>query len=183
MGRGLQYFNGTAAPITTESSIFVSSSKCLTNTLLRALVAEELLRRSGWELTATANIPQVSQNFHDTEDMRRFCVCSVKKRELAAFFFRIINWLHIKEMMKAALHYSEVFKVQLDADDMGAAQGRNWKIPLLMLPWRDLIDWTIEKVRTEYGMTNVPPPSHWVWSNDVFFESAEKYGESWAAHV
>ena len=63
------YFNGASKAVTTESSVLVSSSPYLNNPELRALVAQEMLRRNGPDLPNTAYIPQVAQILHNLEDM------------------------------------------------------------------------------------------------------------------
>jgi ubiquinone biosynthesis protein COQ4 len=87
--------------------------------------------------------------------------------ELAAFFNRVGTYLRAKTMMKSGLFYPEAFKVELDAEDFGATQGRNWKMPLMMLPWRDLVDTQVSEIRETYGITPTNPPGHWTWTTAV----------------
>lgn len=63
-----QYFNGAIRKIETTSSVLVSSSKYLNSAPLRALVAQEMLRRNGPDLPNTAYIPEVAQILHLLED-------------------------------------------------------------------------------------------------------------------
>ena len=77
---------------------------------------------------------------------------------------RVGAYLKAKSVMKMALHYPKAVVVQLEAEDMGAAQGRNWKLPMMLVPWRDLVDVSITEIREEYGITNAPPPGYWDWS-------------------
>ena len=81
--------------------------------------------------------------------------------ELAAFFNRVSAYLRAKTYMKSGLFYPEAFKVQLEAEAIGMRQGSNWKIPLMLVPYRDMIDRPVQEIREEYGITDVPPPGVW----------------------
>jgi len=87
--------------------------------------------------------------------------------ELAAFFNRVGAYLKAKTTMKTGLFYPEAFKIGLEAEDLGAVQGRNWKMPLMMLPYRDLIHTQVSDIRAEYGITPVLPPGAWSWTTAV----------------
>ena len=63
------YFNGGIVSIATESSLLVSNSPYLNHAGLRALIAQEMLRRNGADLPNTAFIPEVAQILHELEDM------------------------------------------------------------------------------------------------------------------
>ncbi len=265
-----EYFNGSIVQHATESSVLISSSKYLNNAPLRALIAQEMLRRNGPDMPNTAFIPEVAQILHNLEDMpaifrlfeeekarlpefrnwldRRvlsdFKVEEVKHckpgtlghvihdflansgyqmdyffqgmkvdsdytfylkertfthdiehmvtgfetnhagevalltanmyafynyfcPELAAFFNRVSTYLRAKTYMKSGLHYPEGFKVQLDAEFVGAQQGRNWKMPLMLVPWREMIDRPLVDIRAEFGITEVLPAGHWDWTTAV----------------
>ena len=265
-----EYFNGAIQKHTTESSVLISSSKYLNNAPLRALIAQEMLRRNGPDMPNTAYIPEVAQILHDLEDMpnifrlfeeekarlpefkawldRRvlsdFKAEEVKhckpgtlgaviydflansgynidyffqgmtvdsdytyylkertfthdiehmvtgfetnhagevalltanmhayynyfRPELAAYFNRVGSYLKAKTIMKSGLHYPEAFKVELEAEYIGAKQGRNWKMPLMMVPWRDMIDRPLEDIRAELGITDPPAPGIWSWTTAV----------------
>jgi ubiquinone biosynthesis protein COQ4 len=84
--------------------------------------------------------------------------------ELAAFFHRVGTYLQAKTMMKSGLFYPEAFKVELEAQDLGAQQGHNWKMPLMMLPYRDLVHTQINDIRAEYGITPTIPSGAWKWT-------------------
>lgn len=66
-----EYFNGAIRKVETDSSILVSSSKYLNSPELRALIAQEMLRRNGADLPNTAFIPEVVQILQNLEDMPR----------------------------------------------------------------------------------------------------------------
>jgi ubiquinone biosynthesis protein Coq4 len=279
-----EYFNGAIKNITTDSSVLVSSSPYLNNAPLRALIAQEMLRRNGPDLPNTAFIPEVAQILHNLEDMptilrlfeeekerlpefrrwlseRRqsnFTIDDVKgcapgtlgavihdfmansgykmdlffqgmkvgtdhefylkertlthdiehmitsfetnhageiallaanarayyryfRPELAAYFNRVGTYLKAKTMMKSGLFYPEAFKIELDAEDFGARQGRNWKMPLMMLPYRDLIHRQISDIRAEYNITPVMEPGVWEWTTAVSEDSREPAGMALAA--
>ncbi|MES2497954.1 MAG: hypothetical protein V4618_17710 [Pseudomonadota bacterium] len=89
------------------------------------------------------------------------------KPELAAFFNRVSSYLKAKTTLKSGLFYPEAFKIELDAEDIGAAQGRAWKHPLFLIPYRDYLDWKVADIREEYGITNPPPAGEWTWTTAV----------------
>jgi hypothetical protein len=70
-------------------------------------------------------------------------------------------------MMKSGLFYPQAFKIELDAEDFGAAQGRNWKMPLMMLPYRDLVNTQVSEIRETYGITPTNPPGTWSWTTAI----------------
>jgi ubiquinone biosynthesis protein COQ4 len=262
-----EYFNGAAQEIATDSSVLVSSSAYLNHPGLRALVAQEMLRKNGADLPNTAYIPEVAAILHQLEDMPRigrlfaeeairlpefgawlkarhlsnFKIDEVQgfapgtlgatvhdflansgynmdyffqgmeirtdveyylkervythdiehmvtgfetnhcgevallaanfrafyayfRPELAAYCMRIPAYLKAKTLLKNSLHYPEVMAEYLNAEDIGAAQGRAWKKPLLLVPWRQHLDWRISDIREEYGISNAPPSGHWAWT-------------------
>lgn len=89
------------------------------------------------------------------------------KPELAGFFNRVSAYLKAKTTMKSGLFYPECFKVELDAEDIGAAQGRAWKHPLFLIPYRDYLDWQVTDIREEFGITSAPPSGHWKWTTAI----------------
>lgn len=266
-GADYAYYNGLGAKLATGSSTLISSSPYLNHPELRALIAQEMLRRNGPDLPSTAYIPNVVKILMEMEDWPRlhqvfeeekarlpdfkawlegreislfkadelqgaepgtlrsmihdFVVnsgynmdhfwqgmeiktdfeFSMKERththdiehmisgfetnhcgevallaanarsfysyfepELAAFFNRVGGYLKAKTVMKSSLFYPEVFAAELDAEDIGAAQGRAWKRPLFMIPYRRYLDWRIADIREEFGIVNVPPPGVWAWT-------------------
>ena len=67
----IAYYNAGAKKITTESSVMISSSSYLNNASLRELLAQEMLRRNGPDISITANIPQVFEIMASLENMPR----------------------------------------------------------------------------------------------------------------
>ncbi|TCM14689.1 ubiquinone biosynthesis protein Coq4 [Novosphingobium sp. PhB165] len=89
------YFNGAIKAITTQSSVLVSSSRYLNHAPLRALIAQEMLRRNGPDLPNTAYIPEVAQIFHELEDMPRIIqLFEMEKARLPEFR----RWLEEKRL-------------------------------------------------------------------------------------
>jgi ubiquinone biosynthesis protein Coq4 len=101
--------------------------------------------------------------------------------ELAAFFNRIGAYLKAKTTMKSALFYPESYKIELDAEDFGAQQGRNWKMPLMLLPYRDMVDRQVSDIRAEYGITPTVPSGHWSWTTAVSEDPREDVHHALAA--
>ncbi|MDB5397612.1 MAG: hypothetical protein JWM91_5118 [Rhodospirillales bacterium] len=264
------YYNGAIKKFTTESSVMVSSSPYLNNAKLRELIAQEMLRRNGYDTPNTAYIPEVAQILHQLEnhaDLLRlfeeekqrlpvfrawldrrhlsdFKVDEVKdcepgtlgaviydflansgynmdhffqgmkietdfdfylkertlthdiehmitgfetdhageiallaanarafygyfRPELAAFFNRVGSYLKARTVMRSGLFYPEAFKIELDAEDFGAQQGRNWKMPLMLLPYRDMAHRQVSDIRAEYGITPTIPSGTWKWTTAV----------------
>lgn len=89
------YFNGAIKAIATQSSVLVSSSRYLNHAPLRALIAQEMLRRNGPDVPNTAYIPEVAQIFHDLEDMPRVIqLFEMEKARLPEFR----RWLEEKRL-------------------------------------------------------------------------------------
>jgi ubiquinone biosynthesis protein COQ4 len=96
----LDYFNGAIRTVTTDSSVLVSSSKYLNHAGLRALVAQEFLRRNGPDLPNTAFIPQVAQILHELEDMPRIIeLFEMEKARLPVFR----TWLEERKLSNFSL--------------------------------------------------------------------------------
>ena len=66
-----EYYNGSGPGFTTESSVLISSSPYLNHPQLRALIAQEMLRRNGAELPNTAYIPDVVKILMELENWPR----------------------------------------------------------------------------------------------------------------
>ncbi|MEZ5742508.1 MAG: Coq4 family protein [Sphingomonadaceae bacterium] len=275
-----EYFNGRIQKVETESSVLVSSSKYLNSAELRALIAQEMLRRNGPDLPNTAYIPEVAEKLMMLEDFPRImqlfeeekarlprfkewcdkrALADFKKDEvkdcapgtlgaalfdfmensgyeldifyrevqvvndftfylrqtavthdiehivtgfgpnhggevalltanmhskvryyhpeLANFFNRIQTYLKAKTIMKDGLHYPEAMAINLEAEFKGAEQGRNWKFPIQLAPWRDWADWQIADIREELGITPVPPEGLWADTNRLCNEDDPDYGK------
>lgn len=95
--------------------------------------------------------------------------------ELAGFFCRIPTYLKAKTIMKDGLHYPAAMAVNLEAEFVGAEQGRNWKYPIALAQWRDMADWQIADIREELGITPVPPAGLWEGSNCLCNENDPDY--------
>ncbi len=272
------YFNGAIKTHTTESSVLISSSPYLNHGPLRALIAQEMLRRNGPDMPNTAYIPEVAEILMQLEDLGRiiqlfeeekarlpqfrewlekrqladFRIDEVKhcapgtlgaalhhfmvesgyeldifyrelvvvndftyylrqtalthdiehmisgfgpnhggevalinanlhskmnyfKPELASFFNRIQYYLKAKTIMKDGLFYPDAMKLNLEAEYRGAEQGRNWKYPLILAPWREWIDRPIADIREELGITPVPEDGLWADTNRLCNENDPAY--------
>ncbi|AYJ87053.1 hypothetical protein D3Y57_15305 [Sphingomonas paeninsulae] len=89
------------------------------------------------------------------------------KPELAAFFNRVSAYLKAKTTLKSGLFYPEAFAEELNAEDIGAVQGRAWKHPLFLIPYRDYLDWQVTDIREKFGITSAPVSGHWKWTTAV----------------
>ncbi|SFR88866.1 hypothetical protein SAMN05192580_1565 [Sphingomonas jatrophae] len=81
--------------------------------------------------------------------------------ELANYMFRTQTYLRAKTIMKAGLFYPESAAQMQDFEDIGAAQGRAWKHPLFIVPFRDYLDWQVRDIREEFGIIDVLPSGYW----------------------
>lgn len=265
-----QYFNGSNAKIETESSVLVSSSPYLNHPMLRHLIGQEMLRRRGPDVTATAFLPEVAACFQEIEDtpyveglfqheresnpefaawldarhLTNFTADDVrdckegtlggvifdfiansgfkldyffqgmeiktdydyykKQRvlthdiehmvtgfetdsvgehaliyanfvsfyeyfspELACELTRFYSYLESKALFRNNLFYPEVMPTLFDGIQAGIAQGRSWKKPLVLVNWRDHLDWTIPQFREEYGIVGCPEPGLWSWTTEA----------------
>jgi ubiquinone biosynthesis protein Coq4 len=95
--------------------------------------------------------------------------------ELAAFFNRVGAFLKARTTMRSGLFYPEAFKIELDAEDFGAQQGRNWKMPLMLIPYRDMIHRQVSDIRAEYGITPTIPSRQWAWTTAVSEDARESH--------
>lgn len=87
--------------------------------------------------------------------------------ELACETQRVSGFLAAKSTMKTNLFYPGVMPTYLEAMRLGIEMGRAWKKPLMMVPWRNHLDWTIEQIREEYNIIGSPPSGQWTWTNDA----------------
>lgn len=81
--------------------------------------------------------------------------------ELAAFFNRVGTYLKAKTIMKMGLYYPDAYAHDIEARRIGAAQGAQWKHPLFLIPFRDMLDRQISDIRAEYGIVDPPAPGAW----------------------
>jgi ubiquinone biosynthesis protein Coq4 len=81
--------------------------------------------------------------------------------ELAAFFNRVQTYLKAKTIMKDGLYYPQAAALGLEAEYVGATQGRNWKYPIMLVNWREYTDVQIADIRKELGITPVLAEGLW----------------------
>jgi ubiquinone biosynthesis protein COQ4 len=124
---------------------------------------------TGYGLNHGGEVALINANMHSK--VRYFCP------ELAGFFNRVQYYLKAKTIMKDGLHYPEAMVVHLDAEYQGAVQGRNWKYPIMLAPWRDWTDWQIADIREELGINPVPPEGLWADTCRLCNEDDPHYGE------
>lgn len=81
--------------------------------------------------------------------------------ELAAFINRVGAYLKAKTTLKMGLYYPQAYAAMVEAQVVGYEQGKDWKHPLMLVPWRHYLDWKVTDIREEFGITNVLPHGHW----------------------
>lgn len=87
--------------------------------------------------------------------------------EFAAFIFRTGAFLLSKSKMRCSLFYPDCYKVELEAEEIGIAQGKSWKHPLFIIPYRDYLDWKVLDMREEFGIAGAPASGYWNWTTAV----------------
>jgi ubiquinone biosynthesis protein COQ4 len=87
--------------------------------------------------------------------------------EFAAFINRTGSFLLSKSKLRCGLFYPECYKVELEAEEIGIAQGKKWKQPLFIIPYRDYLDWKVVDIREEFEITAAPPAGYWSWTTAV----------------
>ncbi len=97
------YFNGGIKTVTTDSSVLVSSSRYLNHGPLRALIAQEMLRRNGPDMPNTAYIPEVAAILHELEDMPRIIELFEKEKARLPQFARWLADRHLADFTIAEL--------------------------------------------------------------------------------
>jgi len=84
-----EYLVGGFKPLTTESSILVSSSKYLNSARLRDVLAHEALRKDGWDLPLTGLLPEFMHAINELHDYQQDLQAVLEERkrlpEFAAF--------------------------------------------------------------------------------------------------
>jgi ubiquinone biosynthesis protein COQ4 len=97
------YFNGGIKTVTTDSSVLVSSSRYLNHGPLRALIAQEMLRRNGPDMPNTAYIPEVAAILHKLEDMPRIIELFEMEKARLPQFARWLADRHLADFTIAEL--------------------------------------------------------------------------------
>lgn len=97
--------------------------------------------------------------------------------ELAGFFNRIQGYLKAKTIMKDTLHYPEAMALNVEAEFIGASQAHNWAYPIMLADWRAMVDWQMDDIRKELGITPIPADNLWADTNRLCDENDPNYGE------
>jgi ubiquinone biosynthesis protein COQ4 len=85
----------------------------------------------------------------------------------AAEMTGMFGFIYSTAAMKVNLHYPQAMGAFLDATRWGAEMGETMTRPLLVTDWRDFLHWTLEDVRRDFNIQNVPPPGLWDWSAQI----------------
>ena len=64
------------------------------------------------------------------------------------------------------LHYPALMPGIFDALRLGITVGQSLKMPLMMVPWEDYLDWRLEDIAADLGFER-GPGSAWDYSNDI----------------
>lgn len=86
----VEYLKGGMQPLATESSVLVSSSKYLNSAAMRNLVAQEMLRKYGTDLTPAYFIPEMNAAFAEVTDYAYIASLVAAERERLPEF---ASWL------------------------------------------------------------------------------------------
>jgi ubiquinone biosynthesis protein Coq4 len=69
--------------------------------------------------------------------------------------------------MKVSLHYPQCMGAFMDAARWGAEMGGTMTRPLLVTDWRGCLKWSLDDVRADFNIRDVPPPGLWNWSAEI----------------
>jgi ubiquinone biosynthesis protein COQ4 len=102
-----QYLAGSYKPLTTDSSTLVSSSKYLNSARLRDVLAQEALRKDGWDIPTTALLPEFAQAINEVnsyeDDLRAVTQERERLPEFAAFLDeRFLSNLRSEDLRRCA---------------------------------------------------------------------------------
>jgi len=86
--------------------------------------------------------------------------------ELANFANMSFVWITSTGYARTALHYHHALPVYLEAMQQGIAAGHALKQPLFMVQWEDYLDWTVEDIATDLGITRGPGEA-WDWTTEA----------------
>jgi ubiquinone biosynthesis protein Coq4 len=95
------------------------------------------------------------------------CYYSFFTPEFACELTRMSGFLFSTGVMKINLHYPAVMGEFLNATRWGVEMALGMKKPLMVTDWRSYLDWPIEDIRRDLGITNAPAPGTWDWSNEA----------------
>jgi ubiquinone biosynthesis protein COQ4 len=100
-------------------------------------------------------------------------VCNLKSLHnfftpaFAAEMTGMFGFIYSTAAMKVNLHYPQCMEAFMDASRWGAEMGAAMTRPLLVTDWRDFLHATVEDVRRDFNIHNVPPPGLWDWSAKI----------------
>jgi ubiquinone biosynthesis protein COQ4 len=77
----VDYLKGGMQPLATDSSVLISSSKYLNSAAMRNLVAQEMLRKYGTDLTPAYFIPETNAAFAEVTDYSHIVALVAAERE------------------------------------------------------------------------------------------------------
>jgi ubiquinone biosynthesis protein COQ4 len=86
--------------------------------------------------------------------------------DLAQFVNAFNVWVTSTSYNRNSLHYPATMPVMLEAMQRGIEFGRALKKPLFMVNWEDYLDWTLEAIAGELGVTRGPGDA-WAWTSDA----------------
>jgi ubiquinone biosynthesis protein COQ4 len=86
--------------------------------------------------------------------------------ELANFANMSFVWITSTGYARTALHYHHALPVYLEAMQQGIAAGHALKQPMFMVQWEDYLDWPLENVAADLGITRGPDKA-WDWTTEA----------------
>jgi ubiquinone biosynthesis protein COQ4 len=92
-----RYLKAGGRPLTTDSSILISSSKYLNSAPLRHIVAQEMLRKQGTDLTPEYFIPEIVSAFDELVDREAILKLFEAERRRSPIF---TEWLDARYLSK-----------------------------------------------------------------------------------
>lgn len=98
-----QYLKQGAVPLTTDSSILISSSKYLNSAAMRNVVSQEMLRKYGNDLPPAYFIPEMQAAFDEVTDYQEVLQLIERERSLKPEFAEWLDARFISDMKQKSL--------------------------------------------------------------------------------
>lgn len=84
--------------------------------------------------------------------------------ELAHHMSAGLTFLATSTVTQYSLHYHGAFSTTMDAVRLGIEMGQALKRPLLLEPWEDMLDWQLDDIAAQLGITRGPGKA-WDWTS------------------
>jgi ubiquinone biosynthesis protein COQ4 len=87
--------------------------------------------------------------------------------EFAHFLSHGLFFVAAGGIMRTALHYHHVLPTYLEGVEQGLRMGRELRKPLMMVKWEDYLDWPLEDIAADIGISERGPGAEWDWTTEA----------------